>query len=387
MSKAIHTAYDYKNKRRNIRDLNNYMFAKTLRMFEWQGLPETIPHREIEKLLQQRGYCFVTEVDGQLYALWGGLGGVEDVYGNPTQIVISNPALNFNKTLDLKTDGVLICNDDMKMGLYPIFEKGNSLLVENDINLVMWGFNSRTQKLISAPDDKTKDSANQYLKKIVDGELAVIGENPFFDGVKVQASGTAAGADSTPFIAYHQYLKSNLYNEVGISSNFNMKAERLISSELDAAEDSLFPLVYSMMANRIAGVEAINAMYGQSISVDFGSIWALKNKELVDDVTDNNEDITDVQNPAAVNEENPDEPQPVDESDNPDSEPSETETEVNEEDNQPSENAADDEQPNESDSVEEDNQDTESEDGANPEDGEPVEDAPPVNEEDEEDKK
>ncbi|WP_459591984.1 hypothetical protein, partial [Enterobacter asburiae] len=78
-----------------------------------------------------------------------------------------------------------------------------------------------------------------------------------------------------------------MLNEVGISSNFNMKRERLISSELDAAEDSLFPLVYNMMQQRIVAVEKLNKMFGLSVSVDFGSIWALKNKELVDGDTTN----------------------------------------------------------------------------------------------------
>ena len=83
-----------------------------------------------------------------------------------------------------------------------------------------------------------------------------------------------------------------MYNEIGISSNFNMKRERLISSELDAAEDSLFPLVYNMMHERIEGIKALNDMFDLDVKVDFGSVWALKNKELVDDKVGNNEQGT-----------------------------------------------------------------------------------------------
>lgn len=289
--------YDYKAKQRNVNQLNNYMLAKTLSMFEYEGLPDSIPSRELEKLLQKNGYAFICKApDGELYALSGGLGGEADVYGNPTQITIANPALKYNATLDLKKDGVLFYSDDMASGLLPFYEKQNTLIMENEINMVVWGFNSRTQKLISAPDDKSKESAELYMKKIVDGELSVIGENALFDGVKVQPANNSAGNGVQQMIEYHQYIKSCLYNEVGLPSNFNMKKERLISSEVDQAEDSLFPLVYNMMENRLKAVAKINEMFGTDIKVGFGSVWALKNKKLVDGIVDDNDDL-----PAATN--------------------------------------------------------------------------------------
>lgn len=286
--------YDYKSKTRNVRNMNSYMFAKTLSMFEYQGLPESIPQRELERLLQTNGYAFITKVNGELYALAGSLAGTEkDPYGQPTEITVNNVALNFNKTLNLKTDGVLIRNDDVRAGLLPLFEKGNTLLAENDVNMVMWGINSRIQKLISAPDDKSRESAELYMKKIIDGDLSIIADNALFDGVKMQAPAASSGAGVQQMIEYHQFVKSNLYNEIGLSSNFNMKRERLISSEVDQAEDSLFPFVYNMMENRLSGVKELNETFDLTIDVDFGSVWALKNKKLVDGVTGNNEPIPD----------------------------------------------------------------------------------------------
>lgn len=284
--------YDYKAKQKNVNQLNDYMLAKTLSMFEYENLPETIPARELEKLLQRGGYAFISKAkDGGLYAFTGGLGGEPDVYGNATKIVISNTALKYNETLDIKKDGVLFYNDDMAAGLLAFYEKQNTLLAENEINMVVWGYNSRTQKLISAPDDKSKESAESYMKKIVDGELTIIGENALFDGVKVQPANNSSGNGISQMIEYHQYIKSCLFNEVGLPSNFNMKKERLISSEIDQAEDSLFPLVYNMMENRITAVNSINEMFGTDIKVGFGSVWALKNRKLVDGIVNNNGDL------------------------------------------------------------------------------------------------
>lgn len=288
--------YEPKSKEQNIKTLNNLMLTKTLSMFEYENLPETLPQKELEKLLQSNGFAFITKVEGEIYAFNGGLGGVQDAYYNQSQITISNPFLNFNETLDLEKDGVLFCNDSLKLGLLDYYEKQNTLLVENDLNMFMWGINSRVQQLITAPDDKSKDSAEQFLKKVVDGDLGVIGENALFDGVKVHNKNSGGSVSVKDMLEYHQYLKSNLYNEVGLSSNFNMKRERLLSAEIDQNEDSLFPLVYNMMQCRIEAVKKINAMFNLNIKVDFGSVWHYKNKKLIDGLVENDDEKRELDN-------------------------------------------------------------------------------------------
>ena len=276
--------YDYKAKKANIAQMNGYMLAKTLSMFEYDKLPDSIPQVEIERMLQTNGYAFVTEVEGVLYAFTGGLGGVPDVYGQPTQIVISNPALGFNKTLSLKDDGVLFINDSLRIGLLPLFEKHNTLLAENEVSMVMHGYNTRIQKVISASDDRTKASAEAFVKKAVDGELAVIGENALFDGVKLQGgSGDGAGSIMS-LIEYQQYIKSSMFNEIGLGQNHNMKRERLVSAEVDQIKDSIYPYIYDMLKCRLKALEKLNAKYGLGIAVDFGSVWNANVKSYIDDV-------------------------------------------------------------------------------------------------------
>ena len=283
--------YDYKAKKTNVDQLNKYMLAKTLSMFEYTGLPKTIPAKELERILQMKGFAFITEADDKLYAFSATKSGEQDAYGNCQDVIISNVFLKFNKTLNIETDGVLFSNDEMDIGLYQLFEKCNSQLVENEINMMIWGFNSRTQKLISAPDDKTKENADLYIKKIIDGDISVIGENALFDGVKVQATSTGNGFNIQSMIEYQQYVKATLFNEVGISSNFNMKRERLVQGEVEQTEDSLFPFVYNMLQCRQNAVAAINEKYGLNITVDFGSVWKIKQVELEQEL--NNEQKTD----------------------------------------------------------------------------------------------
>ena len=43
------------------------MLAQTVEMFEYDGLPETIPEKEVELIQQITGNCTWAEVDGKLY--------------------------------------------------------------------------------------------------------------------------------------------------------------------------------------------------------------------------------------------------------------------------------------------------------------------------------
>lgn len=286
--------YDYKNKTKNVTQSNSYMMAKTLSMFEWEGLPETIPYQELEKLLQVNGYAFVTEVAGELYAFAGGMGGLQDVYGNPTEITINNVALKFNKTLDLKKDGVLLRSDDLMLGLKPILTKYHTIMCENDINMVVHGYNGRISTMISASDDKTKASAEAMLTKVVAGEMAVIGETALFDGVKTHQAGRQEPI--TSLIEFQQYMKASMYNEIGLNANFNMKRERLNSAEVLQNEDTIYPFVDNMMKCRLSGVEKINEMFGTEIDVDYGSVWADKKRERVNNIVDDEIEVDDETN-------------------------------------------------------------------------------------------
>ena len=276
--------YVVNSKTENLAMLNRQMLVKTLSMFEWENLPPTIPKKELERQLQTMGYSFITEINGKLYAFTGGLGGEIDEYGNPTEITINNVALNFNKTLSLKDDGVLICNDDLMIGLLPVFNRYNSMIVENDINLSMLGLSSRSQILLTASDTKSKASAELFLKRLTDGELSVIGENPIFDGVKALSLNTNSTNNFNSLIEFNQYLKGSLYNEVGIQANTVMKRERVNSEEVNANNDLLFPFIYNMLENRLTAIKAINEKYSENIAVDFGSIWKVKAIEKVDNI-------------------------------------------------------------------------------------------------------
>ena len=276
-SKGIYSGiggqYDYKDKDRNVQHMIAYMLNRTLKMFEYENMPETIPVAEFERLLQVNGFAFVTEVEGELYAFNGGLGGEPDVYGKPTQITIANPALRFNKTLDIAKDGVLVKNDHVGIGLIPLFARYSTILNENEITMILATISKRVSNLISVSDDNTAKSAELYLKKLVAGELGYIMENKLFDSLKSTQTNDSGSVRMSDLIEFQQYMKASLFNEIGLNSNYNMKKERLITQEVEINSNSIFPLVDNMRDCRLEAIEKINEMYGTNISVRFGSSW------------------------------------------------------------------------------------------------------------------
>lgn len=271
--------FNYKDKKMNVRQSNENMFNKSLGMFEYEGLPETLPSIEIEKRLQRNGFVFIYEVNKLPYAFSGGFSGELDVYGHHQQINIDNNYLNFHKTVNIE-DGILIKNDDFMTGLVPIYDKYNTILNENEITMMMNNFNNRMQQFISAGDDKTKASADKFIDDIIKGELGVIAENQIFDGIKAHSQNTS-GVSSLDLIEFQQYMKASLYNEIGIDLNFNMKRERLTSGEVQQNSDILFPLVNAMYRNRLLGIEELNLKLGLSVEVIYGSIW--KEREIMEE--------------------------------------------------------------------------------------------------------
>lgn len=267
---------DYvKDKKLSSKAYMNYMMIRLQKMFKYTNLPDTIPREMLEYYLQVNGSCIIAKhSDGNLYAFTGSFGGEPDAYYRPTIYVVANPALKISKDFKIGEDGIIIRNDSLWMGLYPLMARYSSLLAENILTIRSADVMLRVLAMLTAPDDKTKIAAEAYLKKLENGEFAVIGENRFFEGVKMQSPPSNNGSYLTQFIELHQYLKGSFYNEIGLNANFNMKREALGDGETSLNEDTLLPLSDEMLRCRQEDLDKVNKMFGTDIKVEFDSSWA-----------------------------------------------------------------------------------------------------------------
>lgn len=276
-------------KRLRVRDLVNYMLDRSQQIFVWEGLPDTIPERNLELLLQTCGNICITDVtevpegrgDKGLYAFFGGLGNLPNAYYEPTEFIVCNPYLEFNKSLKIGEDCVWCRNDALGAGLIPMFLKYASMINENEISMNICSINYRIDNLISADDDRTFESAKKYLQDIISGKLGVISSSEFFEGIKTEGN-RGATKSIKDLIEYEQYLKASWYNEIGLNSNYNMKRERIVSAEAELTDDALIPLVENMLYCRQQFIKEIKNLYGdkydlENLNVKLNAIWDLDN--------------------------------------------------------------------------------------------------------------
>lgn len=268
------------DKKKSAQSYINYMLIRLQKMFKYDGLPDTIPKEIFETYLMENGSCFVTKENDKLYAFIGSYGGEPDPYYRPTLYVVANPALKLSKTYNLWEDGVLVRNDSLWIGLRPLMARYATLLTENIVTIRSAEIMLRVIALLTAPDDKTKEAGELYFKKIERGELGVIAENRFFEGIKMQSPPSNNGSYLTQFIELQQYLKASFFNEVGLNANYNMKREAIMEGESNLNKDSLLPLCDEMLSCRKEDVNKINEMFGTNITVDYDSAWKQNVEEI-----------------------------------------------------------------------------------------------------------
>lgn len=272
--------YDFTDKRKNIRHHIIYMLDRVMSMFEYNGLPDTMPKKMLELYMMVNGHALVLKHEDNLYVCFGGFSGEPDAYYMPKQYIVANPYLQLFKVFDIGTDCVLVKNDTMMYGLMPMFSKFASALVENELTMNMVDINSRISALIDAPDDATKASAEKYLQDIEDGKSGIIASTAFFDGIRAQPYGEHNYQRLTDLIEYEQYMKASWFNELGLNANYNMKREAITSNESQLNDDMLLPFVDDMFNCRKEQLEQINDMFDTNITIKWSSSWEDNMQEL-----------------------------------------------------------------------------------------------------------
>lgn len=261
------------------------MLARLQKMFKYTNLPDSIPRQYLENYLLMNGHCVIGKdlrhpEDENIYAFVGAAGGEPDIYYRPTRYMIANPSLQTSLEYYISTtdpdhepNAVLVRNDTMWQGLYPMMARYAALIAENLLTIRTADVMLRVLALITAPDDASRLAADQFLKDITEGRLASIAENRFLDGIRMQNPPSNNGSYLTQFIELHQYLVGSFYNEVGLNANYNMKREALSESETGLNDDSLMPLCEDMLRCRQEDMDRVNAMFGTSIQVSLDSSW------------------------------------------------------------------------------------------------------------------
>ena len=279
------------NKKELVNSYIRYMLNRTQDMFEYKGLPESIPKKNLELYLQTKGFVVIPSknIDKPI-AMYGGLGGVPNEYYMPTIAIVNNPYLKYNESLTIGKDCIVIYNDSTITGLMPMFEKYALLLAECDLSINMINKTNRIDNVIECGDSNTEAAALKFIEDIENGELSHIVSKKFIDESLLKIHSLSKTTDNLlKLIELRNYIESSWYIDLGLNSNYNMKRESLTDSETEVDTYTLTPLIKNMLEERQNGIKRINEKWNLNISVDLGGSW----KKLFNKILSDNEGVED----------------------------------------------------------------------------------------------
>lgn len=308
---------DFKNKEEVTELLVKFMIQRTNSMFEWKGLPDTIPQDYLEELLQVNGYAgIIKDADDKLFAVIGGVGGERNYNYRPTRLIISNPYLLANsksykvyygKNSDIKSpidseiaysgDCVIIRNDNFVTGLIPICEFYASQLTENLLTKRIGTINIRAIYAFIAGDDDIAEDFKDFYTKLENGEpSAIVADGLLGDGANAAVNALPLAEKGhqalTDLIEDQQYIRACWYNDLGLQANYNMKRESINSNESQLNKDAVLPFVDNMLLQRKVACKHLNELFGTNISVEFSSAWGYTRETIeqaIDAIDDSSE--------------------------------------------------------------------------------------------------
>lgn len=289
-------------KKRRVYQNLSWLMNKTAQMFEYEGLPDTLPHIALERLLQTYGSVCIwkvperykpigfgpsfatgvpTQVGVNLYAFTYSFADAPDPYDEPYQVVITSPGFRptISETLEINKDVVVIRNDTYYEGLYQLHRKYAKLLTEAEISLQSTLVLLRDQMTFIVKNERQRTAVSQYINSREVGDYASILAPEMGSPLEVI---TNDGRSNAVELAVNgiQSIKSAWFNEIGLNPSFSLKREYTSAQEIDSNTDLLLPIIDDMFNQRKIGIDSVNALFGTNITVKKSSAWKVKEDEI-----------------------------------------------------------------------------------------------------------
>lgn len=280
-----------KRKRPTITDLLNELTFRTtfekyklvcMNEYEWDGLPDGIQPRHIEKLLFSKGFCafFKAPNMGHMVLECDASMGV-NVYGDPLgyrvhgynyqrRIPADKLVIIRNNLLALPTEGFVIKE------VNKITEAERTM----DVNV-----KSCKTPVIFACDDKDLLSWKRAFQQ-VDGNTPALFVDRGLNLDSIQAYQTGVKFLCNDIMDYKRGVESDLLTFLGQNNTPVDKKERLITDEAQANNELISSFADLQLQARLKACEEINKMFGLNVTVKRRTPVALEQPEKEADKND-----------------------------------------------------------------------------------------------------
>lgn len=269
------------------------MNCRTLEMFEWKGLPTTIPQNVLEMQIQMQGFAIIFKHKEKMFSCWGNIGGIRNYNYLPKMAIVANPYISsekssfnlkiyygkddyesdINKQVIYDGDCVVIPNDGLYRGIRDLNSMYACELAETKLTKRVLTIVTRAMQILFAADDDQKEDFEELIESLENGDIKSIVDSDMTIRSQMLQYGENAMRDFTSLIENEQYIKASWFNDLGLQANYNMKREAINSNESQLNKDAIIPFADNMLKMRKEYCKKVNELFGTNWSVDFSSAW------------------------------------------------------------------------------------------------------------------
>lgn len=268
-----------------------------LGIYEYSGLPKSLPGRELLMNLIITGHAVIFEDKGQLVTTRTTIYDF-DKYYRPTKATFGNVKI-FSRTLTFGKDSEVVyltriqgnvLHDQMvDSGLNTFIKRYARMLADIESTINIYTVNTRATAYPVGSTDQVRASLEAFNNKIAMGEKAVITDDMIIEAFRnVDIVGYRGGDTLNDLIIARDKILATFFREIGIKFAQEQKKAQLTEEEVTADEQLLLLNVNDMLAVQKEGLERVNRHFGTNISVKLNPIYNRKEYERKEVLKDDN---------------------------------------------------------------------------------------------------
>lgn len=258
----------------------NYWFYKLLNyvlgMFEYSGLPESLPAREIELNLIITGHAVIFKHGSDLVCIRTELYGF-DVYYNPINAVYGNMKIP-EKTLTFGQNAAVIYNNYIQgnildnqivdSGLLTFIKRYSRMLADIESTINIRAVNSRQTSYPIARTQAMAEQLKAFNAQIEAGRRAIITDQMILDAFRnIDIAGKQDTEKINDLLIARDNILASFFRDIGIKFQQAQKRAQLTEDEVAADDQLLVINPREMLKQRREGLQRVNDLFKTNITV------------------------------------------------------------------------------------------------------------------------
>ena len=251
-----------------------------LSIFEYEGLPESIPSRELELLLILQGYATpFYDGDGQPVAIPTNIYDF-DKYYTPTRgtygnAIIATKQLYFQNNTKHAQNAVLMFNNDLQTNVFYLRSDGALLsliqryarrMADLEASENIYTVKTRFGSAPVGSTDAVRNSIANFINKMKMGSFDTITDDSIINCFRTVEFGNKTNENLMSFQTTRDKIIEQFFRDIGVKMA-NQKKAQVTENEVESDEQLLLISLDDMLKTRKKGIAEFNAFFGTSATV------------------------------------------------------------------------------------------------------------------------